>query len=169
MTIFGKPLSEYVAFAKPVLGLILMVALGRLALFFAGVPNSTARWLSVTVVIWLGVLYFGIKVHTSGFGSYRQLLPICYLMSITAQLVIVPSIILAILTGHDNIYSIPENFFGNDGKTWLHVAGHIFIGALSVGPLLSWLFGSIIMFVTKKITAKGGEAEGSEAKAPVQV
>jgi len=143
--------------------LILIVALGRLALFFAGVPNSAARWLSVTIAIWLGVLYFGIKVHTSGFGSYKQLLPICYLMSITAQLVIVPSIILAILTGHDNIYSIPENFFGNDGKTWLHAAAHIFIGGLSLGPLMSWLFGSIIMFVTKKVTAKESEAKTVQA------
>ncbi|HKA18966.1 MAG TPA: hypothetical protein VKN18_11815 [Blastocatellia bacterium] len=163
MTIFGKPLSEYFAFSKPFLGLILIVALGRLALFFAGVPNSAARWLSVTIAIWLGVLYFGIKVHTSGFGSYKQLLPICYLMSVTAQLVIVPSIILAILTGHDNIYSIPENFFGNDGKTWLHAAAHIFIGGLSLGPLMSWLFGSIIMFVTKKVTAKESEAKTVQA------
>src|SRR5215813_14383818 len=159
MTIFGKPLSEYFAFSKPFLGLILFVAIGRLALFFAGAPNSTARWLSVTVVIWLGVVYFGIKVYTSGFGSYKQLLPICYLMSITAQLVIVPSIILAILTGHDNVYSIPENFFGNDGKSWLHVVGHIFIGGLSLGPLMSWLFGSIIMFVTKKVTAREKETK----------
>jgi hypothetical protein len=163
MTIFGKPLSEYFAFSKPFLGLILIVAIGRLALFFGGVPNSTARWLSVTVAVWLGVVYFGIKVYTSGFGGYKQLLPICYLMTITAQLVIVTSIILAIFTGHDNIYSIPENFFGNDGKTWLHVAGHIFIGGLTVVPLMSWLVGSIIMFVTKKVTAKG-----RDTNAPVQ-
>jgi len=163
MTIFGKRLSEYFAFAKPFLGLILIVAIGRLALSFAGLPNSTSRWVSATGAIWLGVLYFGIKVHTTGFGSYKQLLPICYLMSITAQLVIVPSIILAILTGHDNIYSIPENFFGNDGKSWLHVAGHIFIGGATLGPLMSWLFGSIIMFVTRKVTAKQ-----TEAKAPAQ-
>jgi hypothetical protein len=163
MTIFGKRLSDYFAFCKPFLGIILIVGLGRLALFFAGVPNSAARWLSITVAIWIGVLYYGIKVHTSGFGSYKQLLPICYLMSLTAQLVIVPSIILAILTGHDNIYSIPENFFGNDGKSWLHVAGHLFIGGLTLGPLISWLIGSIIMFATKKLGAKE-----KDAKAPAQ-
>jgi hypothetical protein len=163
MTIFGKRLSEYFAFSKPFLGLIFIVAIDRLALSLAGVPSSTAKWVSATGAIWLGVLYFGIKVHTSGFGSYKQLLPICYLMSITAQMVIVPSIILAILTGHDNIYSIPENFFGNDGKSWLHVAGHIFLGGATLGPLVSWLLGSIIMFVTKKVTTKQ-----TEAKAPAQ-
>ena len=155
MTIFGKRPSEYVAFSKPFLVLIPVVGIARLALFFAGVPASIDRWVSMTVVIWLGVLYYSIRVHTSGFGSYKQLLPICFLQSLTAQLIIVPSIILAIFTGHDNIYSIPENFFGSDGKTWLHVAGHLFIGGTTLGPLLSWLVGCVIMFATKKLTAGG--------------
>jgi hypothetical protein len=152
MTIFGKRLSEYFAFCKPFLGLILVVGVARLVLSLSGVPNSTARWLSITATIWIGVLYYAIRVHSTGFGSYKQLLPICVLMSLTAQLVIVPAIILAIFTSTDNIYSIPENFFGNDGKTWLHVAGHLFIGGTTLGPLISWLFGSVIMFATKKVT-----------------
>lgn len=150
MTIFGKPLSEYFNFAKPVLALVVLVAIARLALSLGGVPNSATKWLSVTVAIWLSLLYFAIRVHTTGFGSYKQLLPICYLLSISAQAVIVPSIILAIVTGHDNIYSIPENFFGNDGKTWLHAAAHVFVGGLSLGPLMGWVLGCLIMFITKK-------------------
>jgi len=152
MKIFGKRLSEYVAFCRPFLGLILVVGIARLVLSLAGVPLSAARWLSITATIWIGVLYYSIRVHTSGFGSYKQLLPICVLLSLTAQLVIVPSIIFAIITGVDNIYSIPENFFGNDGKTWLHVAGHLFIGGTTIGPLIGWLFGCVFMFATKKIT-----------------
>ncbi|HXI92618.1 MAG TPA: hypothetical protein VNO24_21625, partial [Blastocatellia bacterium] len=65
--------------------------------------------------------------------------------------IIVPAIILAIFTGQDNIFSIPENFFGNDGKTWLHVAGHLFIGGTTLGPMIGWLFGCVIMFATKKL------------------
>ena len=79
MTIFGKRPSEYVAFAKPFLGLVLLVGIARLALSLAGTPNSTARWLSITAVIWIGVVYYAIRVHTSGFGSYKQLFPICFL------------------------------------------------------------------------------------------
>ena len=41
MIIFGKRLSEYVAFAKPVLVLIIAVGIIRLALSLSGVPNST--------------------------------------------------------------------------------------------------------------------------------
>jgi len=161
MTIFGKRLSEYVAFCKPFLGLILVAGIARFALYAGGAPNSIAKWVSMTVVMWIGVFYYSIRVHTSGFGSYKQLLPICFLQSLTAQLIIVPSIILAILTGKDNVYSIPENFFGADGKTWLHVAGHLFIGGTTLGPLLSWLVGCLIMFVTKKLGPKGKDARAT--------
>jgi hypothetical protein len=154
MTIFGKRPSEYVAFAKPFLGLVLLVGIARLALSLAGTPNSTARWLSITAVIWIGGVYYAIRVHTSGFGSYKQLFPICFLLSLTAQVIIVPAIILAILTGTDNIYSIPENFFGNDGKTWAHVAGHLFIGGTTLGPLFGWIVGCVIMFFTKKVVGE---------------
>jgi len=151
MTIFGKRLSEYVAFAKVFLVLILAVGIARLALSLGGAPDTAARWISITVVMWIGIFYFAIRVHTTGFGSYRQLLPVYFLQSLAAQLVIVPAIILAILTGQDNIFSIPEYSFGSDGKTWAHVAAHLFIGT-TVGSLVAWLAGSLILFVTRKVT-----------------
>ena len=133
MNIFGKRLSEYVAFSKPFLGLILVVGIARLALSLGGVPTSTAKWLSITAVIWIGVFYYSIRVHTSGFGSYKHLLPTFVLQSFAAQVIIVPAIVLAIFTGHDNIYSAPEFSFGQDGKTWLHVGAHLVQGT-TIGP-----------------------------------
>lgn len=158
MTIFGKRLSEYIAFAKLFLGLILIVGILRLVLSLGNAPHWAAQWASITIVAWIGVVYFAIRVHTSGFGSYQHLLPIYVLQGITTQIVVVPSIILAIITGKDNIFSVPENFFGRDGKTWLHVAGHLVIGT-TVAPLISWVIGCVIMFVTKKV------ASGADTKA----
>jgi hypothetical protein len=147
---FGKRLSDYVAFSKPFLSLILVVGIARLALSLGGVPNSVVKWISINAMGWIGVLYYSVRVHTSGFGSYKQLLPICFLQMVAAQVVIVPAIILAIFTGTDNIYSAPEYSFGGDGKTWLHVAAHLFIGT-TVGSLMSWLVGCLIMFAAKKL------------------
>ena len=158
MTIFGKRPSEYVAFSKPFLSLILVVGIVRFVLSVAGVPNSAAKWFSITAVMWIGVLYYSVRVHTSGFGSYKHLLPICVLQSLTAQVIIVPAIILAIFTGHDNIYSAPEFSFGSDGKTWLHVAAHLFIGT-TIGSVMSWLVGCLIMFATKKLMSRGKDAQ----------
>jgi hypothetical protein len=163
MNIFGKRLSEYVAFSKPFLGLILVVGIARLALSLGGVPNSTAKWLSITAVIWVGVLYFSIRVYTSGFGSYKHLLPIFVLQSFAAQVIIVPAIVLAIFTGHDNIYSAPEFSFGQDGKTWFHVGAHLLLGT-TIGPLIGWLVGCLIMFATKKLVTRGKDTK-AEARA----
>jgi len=151
MTIFGKRLSEYVRFAKPFLILIPIVGIIRLALSLSGTPNSTARWFSITALIWIGAVYFAIRVHTTGFGSYKQLLLIYVLQGLAAQAIIVPSIILAIFTATDNIYSVPEYAFGNDGKTWFHVIAHLVAGT-TIAPLISWIVGCLIMFVTKKLT-----------------
>lgn len=162
MTIFRKQLSEYVAFCRPFLVLILVVGIVRLALSLGGVPTSIARWVSITAVVWIGVLYYSIRVRTSGFGSYRHLLPICVLLSLTAQAIIVSGIVIAIFSGNDNIFSVPEYSFGDDGKTWLHVGVHLVLGT-TVGPLLAWLPGCLIMFASKRLSS-GGEDRQAAAR-----
>src|ERR1051326_8358581 len=103
MTIFGRRLGEYVQFCKPFLILIPIVGVVRLALSLAGEPNSIAKWFSVTALVWLGTLYYSVRVHTAGFGSYKQLLVICALQNLAAQAVIICGIMLAIITGTNNI------------------------------------------------------------------
>ena len=76
MVIFGKRLSDYVAFSRVFLILIAVVGLTRLAMSLGGVPNSTAKWFSMTALAWIAVIYYSIHIHTSGFGSYKQLLPV---------------------------------------------------------------------------------------------
>jgi hypothetical protein len=149
MRIFGKPLSEYVSFCRIFLGLILVVGLVRLALSVGGVPNITARWFSITAVAWLGVFYYAVRVQTSGFGSYKQLLVICALQNLLAQTIAIAGILLAIFTGTGNIFSAPEYAFGADGRTWAHVAAHVFIG-IPIGTVVGWVVGSAILAVTRK-------------------
>jgi uncharacterized Tic20 family protein len=120
MKIFGKGFSEYVRFEKIILLLIAVVGIGRLAISLAGVPNSTARWVSITAVSFLGLLYVSIRVHPSG---------------------------------KDNIFSAPEFSPAGNGRTWGHVIAHVAAGFVIL-PLLGWLVGSVILWVTKKVSAK---------------
>src|SRR6188768_4124696 len=117
MTIFGKRLSEYIVFAR--LFLILMLAIGaiRLTLSLNGAPFETTRWFSLTALAWLGTIYYSIRVHTTGFGSFKQLLVILILQDWIAQAFAITGIAIALATGTDNVFSVPEAFFGNDGKT----------------------------------------------------
>jgi hypothetical protein len=73
---FGKRLSQYLGFQKVWLALIAAVGLARLGLSLAGLPDSTVTFLSITVAGWAAALYYGVAVHTRGFGSFKQLLPL---------------------------------------------------------------------------------------------
>jgi small basic protein len=147
---FGKTFSEYIQFQKPILVLILVVGLARLSLSLAGVPNSTVKWLSLTVVALLGALYYAIRVHTSGFGSYQHLLPLLVIQNALANIISAAAIAIAIFSGKDNIFSAPEYSGGGDGKTWTHAGAHLVLGII-VGSLLLWLVTSLILFITKKL------------------
>jgi hypothetical protein len=159
MKIFGKTLSEYVSFEKGFLILVLVVGLARLGLSMAGVPTATVKFVSLSVLLLLGAIYYSVRVHTSGFGSYTQLLPVLALPVILANLIIISGIVLAIETGTDNIFSVPEFSGGVDGKTWSHVGGHAIV--MVVGPLFLWGLGSLIMLVTKKLTGRGQARAGA--------
>src|SRR5262249_13921556 len=118
-----------------------------------GVENSTVKWLSISVVTLIGLVYFAVRVPTSGFGSYKQLLALIVIQLIVAQAIIIAGIVIAIVTRRDNIFSAPEYSGGGDGKTWLHAGAHLVFGVIG-GSLLAWLVGSVILFVTKKATAR---------------
>lgn len=152
MKLFGRSLSEYVRFEEGFLILILVVGLARLSLSLAGAPSGIVKFASMTVVMLLGLIYYSVRVHTSSFGSYKQLLPVLALPVILMNLITICAIVLAIGSGRDNIFTAPEySPRGANGKTWGHVAGHLI--AIVVMPFVLWGVGALIMLLTKKLTA----------------
>ena len=93
---FGKTVTQYLGFQKVVLVLIVLAFLVRLTLSLAGTPNSVAKWISVTVVLLAGVVYYGVVVYTSGFGSYKQLYPLVLFQSLLGEGLVALAIVLAI-------------------------------------------------------------------------
>jgi len=157
---FGKSLSEYVAFQKPVLILIAIVWLLRLGLSMAGVPVSGAKFVSVTGVVLLGALYYGWAVGQRGFGSFKQLYGLNLIQGIVSQTLVALAIVLGIVTGQDNIYTIPEFYppsAGNDplglptdGKNFGHAIAHVVVAGAIAIPIVGWLMGSVVHLVTRK-------------------
>jgi hypothetical protein len=157
MRIFGKTSVEYVRFAAGILALAVLVGAVRLVLSLAGAPVSVVKFFSVTAVILLGVVYYGVRTHTSGFGSYRELLPLMVLTVATASWISGFAVLLAIATGQDNIFSIPEYSGGGDGKTFFHAFAHFVLAPAIVG-LIGWVLACLVMFVTKLATHRGQNA-----------
>ena len=157
---FGKSLSQYVSFERPVLILIAVVWLMRLGLSTAGMPVSGARFVSVTGMLFLGSLYFGWAASQQGFGSFKQLYGANLVQGLFSQTLIAAAIVLAIVTGQDNIYTIPEFYpasAGNDpmglppdGKNFGHALAHLVLVGAIVGPIVGWLLSSAVHLVARK-------------------
>jgi hypothetical protein len=152
---FGKRIAEYLAFQKIFLELIAVVGVLRLALSLAGLPDTTVRFFSMNVVAWAGIFYYGAAVHTRGFGSYRQLLPLAFFQAVVQQSIAILGILLAI-AGLPNIYAAPEYSFGAASQ-WLHALAHATVGIV-VSSLLGWGVSSLVLWVTKRVAARPAEA-----------
>ena len=116
-------------------------------------PKRDPYTWGVTVLAIAGVFYYGVRAYTTGFGSYKQLLPLVFNQGVLAHGIVVIGIVIAIMTGHDNVFTAPEYSGGGDGKTWLHVGAHVVLG-MFVASLLGWLIASIVMWVTKKVAPR---------------
>lgn len=157
---FGKTLSQYVEFQKPVLIVIVAVWLLRLVLSMAGVPTAGAKFVSVTGVLVLAALYYGWAVGAKGFGSFKQLYGLNLVQGLFSQTLVALAIVLAIVIGQDNIYTIPEFYppsrgtdpmgMPPDGKNFGHALAHIVVAGAIFIPLVGWLLGSIVHLVTRK-------------------
>ena len=152
---FGKRVPEYLGFQKAWLILLAVVGLGRLGLSLAGLPDRTVMWLSMTVVGWVAAFYYGIALHTRGFGSYKQLLPLLIFQVVLVQAIAVFGILLAI-AGLPNIYAAPEYSgppFARSANQWTHALAHLTIGIV-VPVLLWWGVGSLVLLITKKVARR---------------
>jgi hypothetical protein len=122
------------------------------------VPKAT-EWVSINLVLVVGILYCAIAVQTRGFGTYKHLFPLLLFHTSIAHCLIGMGIILGIVTGHNNVFTALEHcgVCGADGLKWGHALGHIFLMPPLVS-LISWLPALGILFVTRKV--RPGAFEG---------
>ena len=153
MRVMGKQVSSYLDFQKTFLAAAAAVGFARLALSLSGFSNSTVAWLSMSVVALVATIYYGVAVHTRGFGSYKQLLPLVFFQVALTHAIAVLGILIAI-AGLPNVFAAPE-FSGPvpDPNPWHHVLAHLTIGMV-VPTLLLWGISSVVLLVTKKVARR---------------
>ncbi len=150
MRIFGKSLRDHLDFGAPVMIFVATVAVLRLGLSLAGASLEMVKYLSPTWAMILGILYFGVRVHTSGFGSFMQLLPLAVLTNVCSHWVAALAIVIGVIMGTDNVYTLPEFSGDADGKTAFHAVAHFVFGPLGFG-LFGWAVSALVMLLTKLV------------------
>jgi len=170
LAMFGKKVKEYVRFERWILILIVVVFALRLGLSLAGASvggniaaldgnYKATEWVSINLVLLVGILYCAIAVQTTGFGTYKHLFPLLLFQTTIAHWLIGMGIILGIVTGHNNVFTAVEHcgVCGADGLKWSHAVGHIVVTP-PLFSLVSWLPASAILFVTRQV--RPGAFEG---------
>jgi hypothetical protein len=146
---FGKKFSEYVRFERWILVLFAVAFVARLSLSLAGTSFTSTRWVSINLVLLVGLIYCSVAVHTTGFGSYKQLFGLLFVQNVFAHLLIACGILLGVVTGTQNAFTVPEVSGGGNGATLFHAGAHL--AAAVLVSVFAWLVGSVILFITKLI------------------
>lgn len=120
----------------------------RMPAWGARVHDGAARWLSMTVAALLGALYAGAAVPASGFGGYRQLLPLVFFQVAVINTIAVLGILLA-LGGFPNIFAAPEYSGPFAQQQSVHLLGHLTLGMV-LPSLVLVAVAAAAMWVTKR-------------------
>lgn len=142
---FGKPYAEYLRFQWPLLALTAVVGLLRLVMSISGMPDSTTKYASMTVVAFISIVYYGLRVGRTGFGTYRHLLPLIFNQAFLGNAISILGIVLSAY-GMKNVYTADEFGGASFSSPMTHALGHLFIGNI-VGSLIGWGLASLVMLV----------------------
>jgi len=155
---FGKPLAYYLGLQAPALIAILVVFFIRLVMSMGGVPDSAGKILSITFVLILALPYYALVAKREGL-TFKHLYAMCLVQGLFSQTLVALAIVLAIFTGHDNIYTIPEFYPASqggtplpvDGKNWAHAGAHVLFAGALILPLATWAVSSALLAVARRV------------------
>ena len=107
---------------------ILSVGIFRLVLTLSEVPNAITRYASMSAVILIGIVYYGVMRIT-----WRQRIRAAYLLILPYMAIELLALGSAWATGRETIFHAPE--YSLNTTVPIHFVGHL-IGGLTWEPLL---------------------------------
>jgi hypothetical protein len=149
MKIGGLGLRDHLRLLMPLFIFITAVWLLRLLLDAAHAPHFIAHAFSVTtaetIAIFLAVLLMEVRQK----GSYVTVVVASIMLTVFAQVLIVLAILFAVVTGTNNVFTIPEfSVPGDDRYHVRHIMGHLTYG-IGLGIILGSVMGCILLFLLR--------------------
>lgn len=152
MMISGRSLREHVYLLTPLFGLIAAVWVLRWSLYQIGLPLSLARWLSVTATVPICILLASLLIHFKRFGGYINAVVAAILLVLWSQLLIVAAILVSVVTGIENIYTLPEfSVLGPDQNHIRHIWGQLTFG-IGFESLSGSLIACLFLFMLRRLS-----------------
>lgn len=164
MRVGGHRMREHLRLLWPLFAFLAVVWLLRMILHALGLPLGLSRFFSVTAAGAVAVLLAVVRIHSSGFGGYTNVVVASLLLNAWGQVLIVLAIIFSVLTGTVNVYTLPEfSVEGDDPMHLRHIAGHLTF-MTGLGTLLGAGMGCLMLWMIRIIVPMRGEGRGSKVK-----
>ena len=143
MSILGKSLRDYLSFVRIGIVLVLVMGVLRFAMGLSGVPYEKATHLvSLTVLGWILAVVYGHLARVLGFGSYRHLLPLSFVLAAAMYGFIIVAIVVEANAGFHGYFHAPGLGLMPGGMSaGQHVIGQLL--AMLVTTLALWALASL--------------------------
>jgi len=155
MNLFGKSVRDYLSFART--GMILIIVMGviRFAVGASGVPYERATHLvSLTILVSLLAVVYGQRAAARGFGGYRHLLPIVFILSASMYGFIILAILVEGLGGIQGYFHAPGMGLAAPGMSvGIHIGGQLI--AMVVLTLVLWGLASLGFLLSRYLRYLG--------------
>src|SRR5215510_4348353 len=115
----------------------------RFVLTTAGLPNAAVKFASMTVIMIVGTLYFGVASLT-----HKERIKAAYLLVLPYMVIEVLALGYTWSSGRQTIFHAQEYSFGSSVAQ--HTIGH-FIGGLTWEPLLVFLVMEVVWLIYSRI------------------
>ena len=134
---------------KPVIGFvaaILIVGILRLGLTLAGVPDRITTFFSISVVIGIGAIYFGITCR-----GWRDRMLAAYVLFVPYTVIAVAALAYTWITGVPTIFQRHE--LSMTGLTVGTHLGVMLVGGFTIEPVAAFAIMSLIALVARKLAS----------------
>jgi hypothetical protein len=128
---------------KVFMAVIASVGLVRFGLTLAGVSNDVVKYVSMTAVIAVGTVYYGVTLAT-----WRERMKAAYLLILPYMCVELLALGYGWMTGRPTIFHTPEYSFNTTVP--VHFIGHL-VGGLTWEPLMLFVIMQVVAIVMRAV------------------
>lgn len=158
MKIGGHPLRQHLRLLAPLFALLAGVWVLRWIIGCLDTPAWLFHVVSLTVFSPIAVLLAVLMLHIRRFGGYASVVVCSLLLNAWTESLIVLAIVVSILTGVTNIYTMPMYSPPDAGLHHIrHIRGHLTYG-IGISTLAGAAMGSLLLFLLRKLAPMGLEA-----------
>jgi hypothetical protein len=147
MKLFNRAFGEYFQFTKIGIYLLALVAVARFLMKpVLNIPYAQGTFFtSVTILLPILMIVYTIRANAAGLGSYRDLLGIAAVLTLSTAVMIMLAIAVDDFGGIETYYTDPAEPHKGVMNPFQHMGGHLLFGLIST--LVMWGIGALTHFI----------------------